>query len=73
MSKLYFVLGDDENGSGTADNITNRDYEFWILKQPDGSRCSVPSTETVEGIKAVLRSAFTATRATKRRRRRLSG
>lgn len=35
-------------------------YEDWILKRPDGTHCSVPSTEQVDGINATLNCLLAA-------------
>lgn len=44
-------------------------YQDWILKQPDGTRCPVPSTELVDGVNDALRCLFEGTSAEPRNRK----
>lgn len=43
-----------------CDCVKSLPYADWILKRPDGTRCPVPTTEMVDGVKAALSCLFEA-------------
>lgn len=52
-----------------CDCVKSLSYKDWILKQPDGTQCPVPSTEMVDGVNAALSCLFETTSAKPRHRK----
>jgi len=58
-----------EDTEEECDCVKSLPYADWILKQPDGTRCPVPSTEMVDGVNTALSCLFGATSVKLRHRK----